>query len=424
MTASKSLRKCISANNNELVIYGADSFSQFPRRGASVHSKCDRALAAACPDDLVILRTSLDHDYYDWLRSCGLGSIHVIEYNALSKDRSLTELIIEDPGPVLKVIKYLGRKPVYTPWFSGSLEKKAAKILGAEHFGTSQAVAQKYNDKGTFKTICQQLEIPVVAGETFTLHPENAENCHEMIAIIRRYLVSNKSVIIRGTLAESAYSLYKTTGVDLEDLYHEIANSGESQVLIEPFLGVTSTPNDQWAIGRNGSINHLGILDQVCEQGLVWVGNIKGQQLDSNIYDYIHTTSHLIVTDMAKSGYCGVIGIDYIICEDGVFPVENNARFNGSSYVSMAVNNIEQLTATPVPFWKFIKTATSPCSFPELADRLAKHLYDGSTLNSVLPLNCKELSITGSFNIVIMAENLHLINDIEQSLVAIKVKKS
>ncbi|AGF79295.1 hypothetical protein UWK_02760 [Desulfocapsa sulfexigens DSM 10523] len=424
MTASKSLRKCISDNTNELVIYGADSFSQFPRRDASVHSKCDRAVAAAGPDDLVILRTSLDHDYYDWLRSCSLGSNHVIEYNALSTDTSLTELIIEDPGPVLKVIEHLGQKPVYTPWFSGYLEEKAAKILGAEHFGTSQAVAQKYNDKGKFKAICQQLEIPVVAGDTFTLHPEDKENSHEMIAIIRRHLVSNKSVIIRGTLAESAYSLYKTTGVDLEDLYHEIADSGENQVLIEPFLDVTSTPNDQWAIGRDGSIDHFGILDQVCEQGLVWVGNIKGQQLDPNIYDYIHNTSHLIVTDMAKSGYCGVIGIDYIVCEDGVFPVENNARFNGSSYVSMVVNNIEQLSATPVPFWKFIKTATSPCSFPELADRLAPHLYDGSTLNSVLPLNCKELSVTGGFNVVIMAENMHLINDIEQSLVEDGVKRS
>jgi hypothetical protein len=124
---------------------------------------------------------------------------------------------------------------------------------------------------------------------------------------------------------------------------------------------------------------------------------------------------------MAKSGYCGVIGIDYIVCGEGIFPVENNARFNGSSYVGMVVNNIEQLTVTPIPFWKFIKTGTSPCSFPELIDRLAPYLYDGSTLNSVLPLNCKELSVTGNFNIVLMAENLKHIIDLEHSLAEIGV---
>ena len=423
ITDYKSLRKCISNNDNELVIYGADSFSQFPRRDGSVHSKCDRALAAASSNDLVVLRTSLDHDYYDWLRSCGLGSSHVVEYKTLSTDISLTELILEDPGPVLKVIKELDRKPVYTPWFSGALEEKAAKILGAEHFGTSQPVTLKYNDKGEFKAICQQLEIPVVEGDTFTLHPEDKTNCQEMIAIIKGYLTNHKTVIIRGTLAESAYSLYKTNGLNLEDLYREIADTGERQIIIEPFLDVTMTPNDQWTIGRDGAINHLGIYEQICEHGLVWVGNIKGRPLARDVYDYILNTSRLIVTDMAKSGYCGVIGIDYIVCEEGIFPVENNARFNGSSYVGMAVNNIEQLTNRAIPLWKFVKIATSPCSFPELVHRLAPFLYDGTTLNSVFPLNCKNLSVTGDFNIMVMAENFKHLNDLDQSLAEIGVKR-
>jgi hypothetical protein len=80
----------------------------------------------------VLLRTTLDHDYYDWLRSCDLGTCHVVEYNAASNDTSLSELIIEEPGPVLKVVKEVGRKPVYTPWFNGALEVKAADALGDE----------------------------------------------------------------------------------------------------------------------------------------------------------------------------------------------------------------------------------------------------------------------------------------------------
>ena len=417
MTDYKSLRKCISDNNNELVIYGSDTSSQFPKRKSSISLKCDRALAAASSDDLVLIRTTLDHDYYDWLRSCGLGPNHVVEFQTSSTDTSLSGLIIEDPGPVLKVIKEIGRKPVYTPWFNGALEAKAADAIGAELFGTSHALTLKYNDKAEFKALCRQLGIPVIEGETFTLNPTDSANYQEMKVIVRRCLATHETVIIRGTLGESGMSLYKTTGTNLEALYRVIADSGEKQVLIEPFLTfITSTPNDQWAIGRDGTITHLGMLDQICEKGMVHIGNLKGQQPDKDVYDSIRDASHRIVTDMAKTGYCGVVGIDYIVSGEGLFPVENNARFNGSSYVSMLVHNIEQLTAIPIPFWKFIKTRTSPCSFSELTSRLAPHLYDGSKLNSVFPLNCKELSESGNFAIVLLAENLEQILQLENSL--------
>ena len=331
MTNYQPLRKCISDDDHELVIFGADNFSQFPRRNGSVNSKCDRALAAACSDDLVVLRTTLDHDYYDWLRSCDLGTSHVVEYKAASTDTSLSELIIEDPDPVLKVIKELGRKPVYTPWFSGAWEAKAAQVLGAELFGAPQMVTLKYNDKEEFKAICRKLTIPVIEGETFTFHPEDSANYPEMAAMVSSYLTTRETVIIRGTLGESGMSLYKTAGTNLQDLYRTIADTGEKQILIEPFLDVTATPNDQWAIDRNGTLSHLGMVEQICEGGMVYVGSVKGQQPNQNVYDYIHDTSHHIVTDMVTSGYCGVVGVDYIVSGEGIFPVENNARFNGSS---------------------------------------------------------------------------------------------
>lgn len=417
MIDNQPLRKCISDNDNELVIYGADIFSQFPQRNNLVSLKCDRALAAASPDDLVLIRTTADHDYYDWLRSCGLGSKHVIEFKTSSVDISLSELIIEDPSPVLKVIKELGRKPVYTPWFNGPLETKAAIALGAELFGSSHSLTLKYNDKAKFKTLCRQLAIPVVEGETFTLDPEDSANYQEMITIVKHYLATHETVIIRGTLGEAGVSLYKTTSTDLEALYREIAESGEKQVLIEPFLDlITSTPNDQWAIGRNGTIYHLSMLDQICEKGMVHVGNLKGRQHDPDVYNYISDASHRIVTDMAKNGYCGVVGIDYIVSREGIFPIENNARFNGSSYVSMVVHNIEQLTATPIPFWKFIKTNPPPCPFPELISRLRLHLYDGNKVNSVFPLNCQELPGTGDFAIALLAESMEQISELENSL--------
>ncbi len=417
MTTCQPLRKCISSSADELIIYGADNFAQFPRRDASIQSKCDRALPAACQDDLVVLRGKLDREYHSWLRSHGLGSDYVVEYKALSRELSLSELIINDPEPILKIIRETDRKPVYVPWFSRRMEAEAAKTLGADLFGAPEAATLKYNDKSDFKTVCRQLDVPVVVGDSFTIHPENSANAGEMARVVNRHLSTHETVIIRGTLGEFGLSLYKTTGDDIPDLYRKIAASGEKMVIIEPFLSVISTPNDQWAIDRNGDIRHLGLADQICEGGMVHISTQEGQPPSQRIHNYITQASLKIAKHMVEFGYRGVLGIDYIVTDEGIFPVENNARFNGSSYARLIIDNIENLT-TPIEYWKFIKIKTLPCSFFELTQRIENVLYDGKKINSVFPFNCNALPLTGDFTVILLAEDLNHLIYLEQLLKA------
>ncbi len=118
---------------------------------------------------------------------------------------------------------------------------------------------------------------------------------------------------------------------------------------------------------------------------------------------------------MAETGYVGVIGIDYIVTDKGVFPVENNARFNGSSYVSIIVDNIKKLTV-PVVVWKFMKIKTTPCSFTELKERLKSVLFDGKKLNSIFPFNCEKLPLTGNFAVILLAGNMWQLPNLEEAL--------
>ena len=423
MYGYQSLRKSISNNYNELIIYGADNSSQFSRRDASVDSKCDRALPVARGNELVVLRKKLDHAYHKWLRSHGLGSDYVVEYNAQSSDMTLSELIINNPEPVKNIISQIGKKPVYVPWFSGRMETEAAKVLGADLFGATETATIKYNDKSAFKTTCRQLGVAVVEGALFEIHPENDQNCIEMKNIISGYLATCKTVIIRGTLGEAGMSLYKTKGDDISEIYQEIAISGEKSIIIEPFLNVSSSPNDQWVISRDGNINSLGMRDQICERGMVHIGTLKREKISPDTFNYITKTSAKIVNNMAEFGYRGVVGIDYIVSDDGIFPVENNARFNGSSYVSMIVDNIEELIA-PIPYWKFIKIKTSACSFIELTKRIEPVLYDGKKLNSVFPFDCDTLPLSGDFAVILLAENMDEIFNMEESLKEMGVKRN
>jgi predicted ATP-grasp superfamily ATP-dependent carboligase len=415
MTNLKSFRKCISDNDNELIIYAADNFPQFPRRTSSVTSKCDRALPAATSNDLVVLRGRLDHEYHNWLRSLNLGSDLVVEYGEDSVGITLSELIINNPEPVKEIIHETGRKPVYVPWYSSNMENEAANVLDAELFGAPESESLKYNDKASFKIICQLLDIPIVDGVSFEINSPNNENYLKMKAIIDEYLQRYDTIIMRGTLGESGMSLYKTNCNDTSEIYQEISDSGEKVIIVEPFLNVSSSPNDQWIISRDRSIHHLGMRDQICKKGMIHTGTINKVEISDANSKYINETSFKIVNKMANTGYKGVVGIDYIVSDKGLFPVENNARFNGSSYVSLIVDNIEKLNA-PIPYWKFIKIKTVACSFPVLAERIKQIIYDGEKLNSVFPYNCDALPLTGDFSVVIIAENMNQIFTMEESL--------
>lgn len=409
------LRRHISNNPDELVIFGADNFAQFPRRDRSIRSSCDRALAGASKDDVVVLRGRLDREYYKWLRSHNLGPVHVVEYKESSRELSLSERIVKQPEPILEVIEETGREPVYVPWYSGRMENEAARRIGANLFGATGAATLKYNDKLEFKNVCQQLDIAVVKGDSFSVIPEDRNNVNDMTRIINKHLSTHETVIIRGTLGESGMSLYKTVGNDLPELYDTIAASGEKMIIIEPFLPVISSPGDQWTIGRDGDIGHLGLTDQICERGMVHIGTQYGPPVAERLRKYITKTSRKIVQHMSKYGYRGVVGIDYIVTDDGIFPVENNARFNGSTYVRLILDNMEQ-NGERVSYWKFIKIKTQPCCFVELVEYFQDIFYDGTKQNSVFPYNCSALKTTGDFAVILLAEDLSRLIHFEKRL--------
>lgn len=415
MTTYRPLRECISNDSNELVIWGTDSFAQFPTRDSSIHSNCDRGLPAAFRDDLVVLRGEQDHDYCKWLHTLGLGPGHVVEYKATTREMSLSECIIENPAPILKIIAQTGRRPVYVPWYSGRREAEAAEVLGAALFGASKDATTKYNDKAEFKGICQQIGIPVVSGTSFKMQPEDPLNRGNMARVIDDILVTHETVIIRGTLGESGMSLYKTNGSDLPELYERITATGEKMVIIEPFLRVISSPSDQWTINRSGKIDHLGVTDQICDRGMVHIGTQHGPPISKRLFERISQTSHKIVQHMSQYDYCGVIGIDYIVTDENVYPVENNARFNGSTYPWLIVDKIKKRLPL-IDYWKFIKIKTQPCTFIELVERIDDIIYDGEKVNSILPYNCRALSIGGTFSVLLLAEDLNNLRYLEEIL--------
>jgi hypothetical protein len=58
-----------------------------------------------------------------------------------------------------------------------------------------------------------------------------------------------------------------------------------------------------------------------------------------------------------------------------------------------------------------------------LRKRIDSVLYDGSKLNSVFPFNCEDLSRTGNFAVVLLAEDMDQLHMLEMSLKELGVKR-
>ena len=414
----KKIRDCISQDSSENAVFACDVLSQpcyrdlYRKVDPNIHTKTSRALPIARSEDVVVLTSKLDLEYYNWLRSVGLGPENVAAYNQETPDIPLSDLILNNPEPVIKAIEKVGKKPVFVPFYSGSAEERAANILNAELFGSSEDLSLKYFSKDSFKQECMNLNIPMVGGESCSVPGLKA---YELADIVKGLLKTYPAVLIRGSLGAAGSSAFKLSNSDVWEVLKKIRESKEDSLLIEPFLQVIASPNDQWAIGRNGDISHLGCSAQLFNE-LKHVGNLQGQYFSDSTTDYINNTSLLIVKNMAAHGYKGVLGIDYIVTKEGIFPIENNARMNGSSFTIAIVDNIEIQLGERPQCWKFFKAKVDPCSFAELTKKIEPILYTGTSVNSVFPYDCDTLAINGVFAPIVLAEDMYQLDFIEKTL--------
>ncbi|MDC0359077.1 hypothetical protein OAO01_09695 [Oligoflexia bacterium] len=416
-------RDAISLDPQEVVVFGVDISSQ-PGWGANalkndpfLWSKCSRALPIAREEDIVVLLGKLDEQYYQWIRNLGLGPAHIVEYGEMAPKNPLAECIAMNPTPVQEAIARTGRKPLFVPFYSGQMEQRAAKSLNAKLYGGApEKIIKKYFQKDSFKNECIRLGIPVVEGEVLqSSGKKGVLDKSEFAKLVSTMLRNYPAAVVRGSEGAGGSSVYTVTEDDVQKIYYEIKACRPDNYLIEPLLQVVASPNDQWVVSHDGAIRHLELSAQLFE-GLKHAGNLRGQYFAPRVEQYIFETSAAIMQQMAEDGYQGVAGIDYIVCDEGIFPIENNARVNGSTFAVNLVDRLQRRHKERIKCWKFFKAETDPCSYAELVRRIESVLYDLSKPNAVFPIDCDTLPYNGKFSPVIIAEDIYHIQHLERAL--------
>lgn len=426
----KSFRDCLSSTPHESILYAVDITSQ-PQYQPKIfnndpfaYAKCSRALPIAREEDIVVLMGDLDQEYYDWLRSVGLGPAKVVAYGCKEPGRFLATLIAKDPAPVLEAIKAQDRIPVYVPFYCSERELLASSVLNAEIFGCDEGITKKYFNKESFKDECLSLKLPTVPGAVHTIDAQSTtkKNSLAQLEDLALMLLNEfPELVVRGAEGAAGSSVYTMDQSNLHEVKEKIAASNEKSFLLEQKMSVVSSPNDQWLIDRSGTVHHLGLSAQLFN-GLKHVGNLKGLYFSDQTATKITEYSKILVAAMQEAGYRGVVGIDYIVTPSGIFPIENNARLNGSTFTISLAEEIERKEGK-INCWKFFKAKTERCSFNALRARIDEVIYKSGMVNSVFPLDCDTLSIDGKFTPILFGEDFYYLEYLERKLQEVGVER-
>jgi hypothetical protein len=421
-------RGTISTDPDEIAIFACEWRSQPHLRKMTskataeiMASKQNRALALAGPNDIVISSRKPDQDYFDWLRDLNFAPQRLLLLDEGGAG-ILPEIIEKNIDFIREVRDYAGEKVVLVPHYCSEREIRIAELLAVDVFGCDEEITLKYFNKHKFKNSCREWGVEVVGDKQNTDSLQEARDYGEVGAaeveeIVRSLLHNYPKLIIRGTEGSCGSSVFTVTTEDVEKIVEKVA--GDDAYLIEPFLRVISSPNDQWAVRRDGSLAHIGLSNQLFDN-FRHVGNLAGQYLSERAFTQIRKSSLKIAGGMRDKGYRGVFGVDYIITDDGVFPIENNARMNGSTYCLGVVEKIEKM-GVRVGAWKFYR-ANSPChNFRELKARLEGVLYQGERRNGVFPIDCDTLEESGDFTVILFGEDLYHLSQLEASLEEIQI---
>lgn len=234
------------------------------------------------------------------------------------KEITLAKNIAQNIEFIEKLKSYRFKKIV--PFFVNNDMQELANILDIP-LSVSQDIFTKANDKLLLKKYLLQAKLPTIDGD-FTSDKE----------ILKKYFLSPERYLFKDPLWVSGYGFWDNTENTFEELE---TNYGGKELIVERFIQKESSPSVQFFISEDKSIGIIfWITDQILENGKVYLWNKSpSQYVGTKIQDTLISQSKKIIEYIAKIGYNGFWGIDFIVDTSGaVYATEVNARFTWATY--------------------------------------------------------------------------------------------
>ncbi len=288
-------------------------------------------LLLAKEKDIVLLRNMPDSSYLQRLR--GLGFTIPLLYCPRNTDmgKGIEELVLEDEKLLYAIKKYGENSPMYLlPYGVTEQVEQISRMCRIPLLGTSSAIVKKANSKLYARKLVKEL----------SLHCPTDRECHSLKEIQdawEQLRHSFRRIVIKRPFGASGQGLYL---VDSEEKLQRILcilkrTEGERGVwLVEGWYENKVDLNAQLYIHQDGKIELFSIKRQLLEDA-VYRGSLFPVAMPEETLCVYEKQLYMVGKRLYEQGVRGVIGMDSILTDQGLFPViEINTRFTLSTYLS------------------------------------------------------------------------------------------
>lgn len=403
----------VDPHGNTRIVYAIEFLSQPDNtlvvREPEITRKSDRILPIAREQDIVVLSQKTDRTYHTWLRSMGLSTDNIYEFD-VPTGIPLTESIIENKNPLASYLAQYTGNFILAPVYSGKLELAAAQALDIPLFGNAENITSQFYDKWSFKQIAQKLGVPVPEGGIIN----TAGTVNGIIKDIEQFMHQTGEAIVKAVSSASGANLYCVAKDNLEEIAQRIV--GKGKYIAEVKYSIDYDLNDQWGIDREGNIHFLGIAHQEIE-GLSHQGNrepVTRPPLEERLPHV-----EVIANNMRDAGFIGVLGLDEIYSGDQILFIENNCRLNGSTFGRAIVDRVASNIQINAWVTRPIKCKV-PLTFPELKRATEKFIYQNTRTDvCFFPYNLSFISDSGEFIGLFAGESSEVVEKTYKEVTAI-----
>ncbi len=317
-------------------------------------------------NDVVLASELLNSSHKAWLQESGLaqGEACLAQYDQSNPHTSYAEIFSACPKNINRLktlVQSYGVKSLFS-WMNTETEKSLAKLMDIDLAWTSDLymIRNQFN-KTTFKNFLASMNLPLIAGGSFTF--QSSSTFEEKLSLFETQIQnlegpSNFSncldYIIKPVDSAAGCSVIRFNYQDRIQVLERISPFENINWLIEKYIDHEHSINIQTFI-QSDAIYFLGaseqILDDFSYQGNVWDNLL----VHDNAYKNALNQTKLISKKLQEMGYCGLIGLDFLLLKnDLAFCLENNIRINGSTFALTLVAEIEQRGFSPLS-WCFKK---------------------------------------------------------------------
>lgn len=380
-----------------------------PTKPLSERDYFDRALLLGDSRDVILTR-SIDQDYLRYLCDVGFDLPKVV---CLGQENERESLL----GELVRGVHQVTFEDHDISFFSGvHIRQKVADAIGARYVGPEDSsVLDRFIDKRGYQNLSKELGVPIVEGTVYNMLGESSTDRVGLGRVLETMLEDHDSLILRANKGSGCN--FDVSRANLESTLSEICEgSGKDKAafLIDPKVNVVNSPNVTFYVDETGKIHFIGRSIQV-QDGLKYLGN-EFDFSNEDTCDEIMGYSLRYADEIAKTGYVGFFGLDFLVTDDNsVYGCEINLRINGSNYVRSGIERVEQITDSPVQFAraKILDVPRGISSFSDFRNRFGPLLFDGSNSSGILPYKTSLLG-EGKIDAIIMGSSREDVDRLER----------